>query len=74
MVTNEVLYIKGFNHGYLMAKHEPEVLKHLLTATPENEYLQGMQEGQKEYEKELAKEKLHQKMQHSKDQSKDQDR
>jgi hypothetical protein len=74
METNEELYIKGFNHGYLMAKHEPEALKQLLKATPENEYLQGMQGGQKEYEKELAKEMLHQKMQHSKDKSKDQDK
>jgi hypothetical protein len=74
METNDEFYIKGFNHGYVMAQHEPELLAQLLNATPQTDYLEGMKDGKKQHEKEQAKEMLHQKMKHSKDQSKEQDR
>lgn len=70
MRKSEGQYINGFNSGYVMAQHEPDLLKQLLKATPETEYLKGMKGGQKEYEKEM----LHQRMQHSKDKAKDRDR
>jgi len=46
-------FIKGFNHGYLLAKHEPE-LAAKLTAQPNshNEYFNGLVGGKQEYEKE----------------------
>lgn len=43
-------YIKGFNHGYLIAKHDPELAKKVIK--PDNnrtEYLKGLISGKQEY-------------------------
>jgi hypothetical protein len=64
MTKNEELYIKGFNSGYIMARHEPELLKKLVKATPETEYIKGMKDGQKEHEKEMLQQRM---MQQSKE-------
>jgi hypothetical protein len=56
---NEKLYTQGFNHGYLLAQHEPD-LAHLL-AKRENEhsdYFQGIIAGQQEYDMEKIRENI----------------
>ena len=54
MEEQEQLYTKGFNNGYLLAKHEPELAAQL-TATPneQNPYFNGLALGKQEYEKEV---------------------
>lgn len=51
---DEQRYIKGFNDGYLLTKHEPE-LAAKITAYPnkQNDYLQGFSGGRAEYEREV---------------------
>jgi hypothetical protein len=47
-------YLKGFNNGYLLAKHEPELMAKLTAQTNEqSEYFKGLVSGKQEYEKEL---------------------
>lgn len=47
-------YIKGFNNGYLLAKHEP-ALAAQLTAKPNehNAYFNGFVGGKQEYDREV---------------------
>ena len=53
---NEVDFTKGFNNGYLLAKHSPEVMNKLTASIqPENDYLQGMFSGAKQHEVEMSK-------------------
>ena len=44
---DEKLYQKGFNHGYTIAQHEPELWKKLSTASKdkEQEYFKGLTAG-----------------------------
>jgi hypothetical protein len=48
-------FVKGYNHGYQLAKHEPELLDMLLKAqsgnTP-NDYSRAMVHGKTQYEHE----------------------
>lgn len=48
-------FVKGYNHGYQLAKHEPELLNTLLQAqsnnTP-NDYSRAMAQGKNQYEHE----------------------
>jgi hypothetical protein len=48
-------FVKGYNHGYQLAKHEPELLNKLLQAqssnTP-NDYSRAMAQGKNQYEHE----------------------
>ena len=50
----EQQYIKGFNNGYLLSKHEPDLAAQL-TANPNDhsEYFKGLVSGKQEYEKEV---------------------
>lgn len=52
MEKNEQDYIKGFNSGYLLSKHEPELLAKLLKGDNVHQYIQGMQAGKKQYDRE----------------------
>lgn len=54
MEEQDKLYTKGFNNGYLLAKHEPEIAAKL-TASPneQNHYFRGLIFGKQEYEKEV---------------------
>lgn len=54
MEEQEQLYTKGFNNGYLLARHEPD-LAAKLTASPneQNAYFRGLMFGKQEYEKEV---------------------
>ncbi|MGY3213962.1 hypothetical protein [Mucilaginibacter sp. HD30] len=50
----EQQYISGFNRGYLIAKHEPD-LAAKLAATPnqENPFFSGLIDGKEQYEMEV---------------------
>lgn len=55
---NEQQYIKGFNHGYLLSQHEPELLNQLLQSpVKDNDYFDGLTSGHKEYEMEKTHDK-----------------
>lgn len=59
MELNERQFIAGFNSGYLLAQHEPEMLTALLSQLrPLNSCISGMSWGQKEYELEQTKSNL----------------
>ena len=53
-ITVDPQYLKGFNNGYLLARHEPELAAQL-TAQPNghNAYFNGLVGGKQEYEKEV---------------------
>jgi hypothetical protein len=64
MEENNELYAKGYNAGYLLSKHDPELLKSILkSANKENEYFQAMIMGQKEHNREQLLEQLKQSQQ-----------
>jgi hypothetical protein len=51
MEINEKQFIAGFNSGYILAEHEPQLLTSLLSnIKPLTSYLSGMLFGQHEYE------------------------
>lgn len=55
-MNQEQQFIKGFNNGYLLAKHEPQLLKQLLTINRDNnEYLKGVASGKKEHDLEKVR-------------------
>lgn len=59
MELNEKQFITGFNAGYLLAEHEPQMLTILLKdIQPINSYISGMSFGHKEYELEQSKNNL----------------
>ena len=46
-------YLKGFNNGYLLAKHEPELAKQLSAhQNDHNPYFKGLVAGKGQYDKE----------------------
>lgn len=52
-------YQKGFNHGYLLAKHKPELMKQIeKSLTSATEYTKGILHGRAEYRMEKMKQKL----------------
>ncbi len=55
-------YLKAFNNGYLLAKHEPQLLDKLLSsqAKTENEYLQAMAQGKQQFEHEKMVDEIRQ--------------
>lgn len=50
-------YLKGFNDGYLMAEHMPEVVKALAEVKEKTPHVEGFLDGANQYEqdKELSK-------------------
>lgn len=57
---NEEKYIKGFNNGYVLAEHKPELLKTVTqNLPPVNEYVEGILDGKEQRENE----KIHEQMQ-----------
>lgn len=58
-MTTEQQYIKGFNHGYILAEHEPDLAKQIVKSTKsENQYFKGLVSGKQEYDIEKIKGKL----------------
>ncbi len=54
MEAQEKLYIKAFNNGYLLAKHEPELAAKLaVQKNDDSEYFKALVSGKKEFEKEM---------------------
>lgn len=52
-------YLKGFNHGYVFAEHQPQYAKMLAQKTiPDNEYFSGFKAGRDEYGFEKTKDML----------------
>lgn len=51
-------YLKGFNQGYMLQQHKPEMSEKLMeNADMENEYWQGFEGGVKEYTNEISQDK-----------------
>ncbi|MFZ4751902.1 MAG: hypothetical protein ACOYLG_01045 [Chitinophagaceae bacterium] len=57
-MTQEQQFTKGFNNGYLLAKHEPVLLKQLLVVKNENEYIKGLVSGKKQHDIEKMRVRL----------------
>ena len=50
-------YMKGFNHGYLLQKYEPDLLHDILkTSQVDHDYVAGLTDGKSELDKEVLKE------------------
>jgi hypothetical protein len=59
MDQNEQKFIKGFNGGYLLAKHEPTLTDKIFQKLePVNEYTKGLISGKEEWTKEKEQEQL----------------
>ena len=60
MSTQEQQYIKGFNHGYLLTKHLPDLVAKLVKNMREttNDYFSGFFSGKEEYELEYSQSQL----------------
>jgi len=43
-------YMKGFNDGYLLKQHNPQLIENILTSTSNNDYLQGLKDGKTTHE------------------------
>lgn len=51
MPSNE--FVKGFNHAYILAAHEPELFDQITPKeNPANEYFDGFFAGKEEYQRE----------------------
>ncbi|CAN5819730.1 hypothetical protein BH10BAC2_BH10BAC2_27090 [soil metagenome] len=58
METNEKQYQTGFNNGYLLSKHNPELLNKLTAGLKsDNDYINGLFAGKDEHEMEVGKNK-----------------
>lgn len=54
MEAQEELFLKAFNNGYLLAKHEPELAAKLTAQKNDNsEYFNALVSGKKEFEREI---------------------
>lgn len=52
-------YIKGFNVGYLLSQHDPQLLAQLLKSpSPGNDYFQGLTHGQQQHDRERLLDQL----------------
>ncbi len=61
------LYIKGFNDGYILQQHEPELLSAVLKSdNPANEFLKAVKAGQKQYQEEKSLEAIRARKEQSK--------
>jgi len=59
MDTPEQKYIKGFNHGYLIATHEPDLAKKIVAnKNDHNEYFKGFVSGKQEHDLEKLKSRV----------------
>ncbi len=50
-------YTQGFNDGYLISQHDPELSEAISRATGQSDRLNGMKDGRSQYMKEQLKEK-----------------
>ncbi|HEY5369632.1 MAG TPA: hypothetical protein VIJ75_11625 [Hanamia sp.] len=55
-MNTEEKFIKGFNHGYALAKHEPDFLSNILKGLRStNNYIEGIHSGKEEFEIEKSR-------------------
>lgn len=52
---NTEKYIKGFNDGYILKAHKPELLENILNTTSSNDYIQGLKDGESEFNQQKVK-------------------
>lgn len=56
MDNHELQFIEGFNSGYLLAKHKPDIASKLTDLlNPENDFCGGLISGKNEYELEKTR-------------------
>lgn len=54
MEKQDESYVKGFNAGYLLSKHDPDLLKYILKSTSnDSSYFHALAMGKKEHDKEI---------------------
>ena len=52
-------YIKGFNHGYILAEHDPQLAKQIVKhPNVESEYFKGIVSGKQEYDLSRMKQRM----------------
>ena len=52
----EKKFTKGFNHGYTLAEHEPDILSKIVkNLDSTNDYVQGIVSGKEEFELEKSR-------------------
>lgn len=67
-------YLKGFNQGYILAKHEPELLDKLLkSGNDDKEFIRAMHAGSRQHQKERLIEQMKQTQQKDKSKNKGRD-
>lgn len=55
-MNEEIKFIKGFNHGYTLAEHEPDILNKIVkNLNSTNDYVQGIVSGKEEFELEKSR-------------------
>lgn len=42
-------YIKGFNDGYLLKQHKPQLIENLLNISSSSDYIKGLKDGERTY-------------------------
>ena len=52
---NTEKYIKGFNDGYILKEHKPELLENILNTTSSNDYIEGLKDGEREFKQQKVK-------------------
>lgn len=67
MEAPEQTYTKGFNDGYLLSQHDPELLAQILKTKSSNEYLKGVSSGKKQHDKEKVLKEINSKKSKAKD-------
>ncbi|HUZ59426.1 MAG TPA: hypothetical protein VMU83_11650 [Hanamia sp.] len=73
-MNKEIKFIKGFNHGYTLAKYEPGLLSKIVKdINSKNDYVQGIVSGKEEFELEKSRTHLDD-LTRLRTKSKDQDR
>ena len=63
------IIVKGFNNGYILAEHEPELLDRVLkTENLTNDYIKALAAGKRQYHKEKVVEQIKKQTDQSKNQ------
>ncbi len=52
------IYIKGFNNGYFLAKHNPNLIANLIKTESNLEYITALKDGKKTFEMEKKKRRI----------------
>lgn len=73
-METEKKYQTGFNSGYLIAKHEPELLAQIIkTLEPSTAYVEGFFSGKEQFHSEITRDHLND-LEQLRSKSKDRDR